>query len=84
MSKKVVDIISGLSLTIETKCARCGKVFEQRGDEWAYRGRGSRGGTQENVFYCSWGCMRAAEKDKPKPKLRGTGYKGEMKKEENA
>lgn len=84
MGKKVADILSGLSLTIEHKCAHCGKVFEvRRGNEWGYRGYGRRGGAKDGVYYCSWSCLRAAEQGKPKTRLRGTGYKGEMERKEN-
>lgn len=41
-------------LLIKTKCNRCGKVFE-RGREWGYTiGR--------DRLFCTYSCMRAAER----------------------
>ena len=75
MSKKAIDIIRSLELTIETRCAYCGKTFERYAShEWAYRGHGGRGAVQEGIYFCTYKCMRAAEQGKPKPRTRGTGY----------
>lgn len=53
------------SLTIESVCAHCGKRFERpSADGWVYRGRSKKGAVLKSVIYCSYGCMRAAEKEK--------------------
>lgn len=75
MGRKVDEIIKSSELTIETRCAYCGKTFERfGGHEWGYCGRNRRGKVERYVFYCSYKCMRAAEETKGNQRMRGTGY----------
>lgn len=40
----------------EKKCRRCGKKFIVHGGEWAFYKHDSK-------WWCSWGCMRADERE---------------------
>ena len=48
------------SIFHEKHCSRCGKEFISHG-HWAYRS----GSGEDARLFCSWGCMRAWEKEKP-------------------
>ena len=54
------------------KCANCGKEFYTRAlkDEYAYTSRNFKPGEPE--MYCSWHCLREAEKSMPE--VRGVAY----------
>lgn len=86
MSREPIDGTSAIyGLTTETICAHCGKLFERPAKRrWGWCGHGKNGSVRQGVYYCTYGCMRAAEAGKEC--LRGDGYtkwkpkKGEAKK----
>lgn len=41
------------------KCPNCGNTFYTTMGQWAYQLRKGKG----RVYYCSWSCMRKAEKE---------------------
>lgn len=50
----------------DSKCPVCGKIFFRRfpAGDWAYKEY--RGVNGKEIFYCSWHCLRAAEKKRGK------------------
>lgn len=54
LERKCIGLFAG-------KCARCGKYFEYYGEQHRYRIK-NRGERRELIF-CSYGCMRARERE---------------------
>ncbi len=54
LERKCIGLFAG-------KCARCGKHFEYYGEQHRYRIK-NRGERRELIF-CSYGCMRACERE---------------------
>lgn len=46
---------------ITRKCARCKKKFTTSTSRWVYK---TNGHTDRCKWFCSWGCMRAVEREK--------------------
>lgn len=56
---------SGWLIKSECKCPKCGKIFYiWDRSKWAYKSYESKGHKANSKYYCSWGCMRAAEKER--------------------
>lgn len=57
----------GLIIQQESKCPKCGKIFYiWDRDIWAYKAYVPEGHRSVPTFYCSWSCMRSAEKERKK------------------
>lgn len=51
---------------IKRECPECGKKFEICGEDWGY----TLNNKGKKYYYCSWSCLRAAEKRKPQTKIQ--------------
>lgn len=62
---------TGLTAGTRKSCVVCGKQFTVWVDgDWAYRKYQGTGKKQKRLYFCTWSCLRAWEKENEQEKAR--------------